>query len=90
MLLTFMFLTISPEGPWTREIRSLDETIKAYSMLETTEVQRSYYSVVKNMINSSIITVGSKKNYLNFVEKKIKELSTAQKIILYKGKFLIE
>lgn len=69
MLFALFSLIIYPEGSWTQEYSSTDETLQSYSLLETkaTTKLNSNLSVLKPKANADLIHVSRKTNYINYV-----------------------
>lgn len=90
MIFTFLFLVISSDGAWTKKIRSLDETIKAYEMLEKEENNEINYLINRVSFNHRLIAAIVKINYFNIKSISINYIKTSQKIIYAKNKLFIE
>lgn len=91
MIFPFLFMVISSDGPWTKEIRSLDETIKAYEMLEKQENNEIiHYWINRASFNNRLIVAVIKRTYLGAKPISIDYIKSSQNIIYAKGHLLSE
>lgn len=89
LLFPFFILTVYTNEPWTKEVKSLEDTIKkAYAIIENDDDKAPNYIIVLKHINFSIIAICEKVHYLNHTNKKPAELTRSLHVIYHNKKLL--